>query len=381
VSSQTLIFLDEIQAAPHALEALRYFFEDRPELPVVAAGSLLEFALSREAFSMPVGRVQYLFLQPMGFSEFLEVVDPASLEWLESMDQSELFPQEAHKRLSARQREFLLVGGMPEAVKCFAETQDFAAVASIQNGILNTYVDDFSKYAKQSDLADLQRLFRNLPLNLGKKTKYTHLLPDATSAHSRKLLELLIKAQVALPIYGSDCSGIPLRGGMNPKVLKLFFLDVGLVSSLLGQDWIDIQSLEERSLVNEGPLAEQFIAQHLYLDPSFETPPELFYWLNESKNANAEVDFVVSQGNLIMPVEVKAGKSGSLKSLHLFCGLRHLGQAVRFDLSLPSRQEIRTSVTGKMRSDLESRYILHSMPLYAVEKLPELLKKIRLERK
>jgi predicted AAA+ superfamily ATPase len=381
VGAQTLIFLDEIQAAPHALEALRYFFEDRPELPVVAAGSLLEFALSREAFSMPVGRVQYLFLQPMGFREFLEVVDPPSLEWLESMDQSELFPQEAHKRLSARQREFLLVGGMPEAVKCFAETRDFAAVASIQNGILNTYVDDFSKYARQSDLADLQRLFRNLPLNLGKKTKYTHLLPDASSAHSRKLLELLIKAQVALPIYGSDCSGIPLRGGMNPKVLKLFFLDVGLVSRLLGQDWIDIQSQEERSLVNEGPLAEQFIAQHLYLDPSFETPPELFYWLNESKNANAEVDFVVSQGNLIMPVEVKAGKSGSLKSLHLFCGLRHLGQAVRFDLSPPSRQEIRTSVMGKMGSNLESRYILHSMPLYAFEKLPELLKKIRLERK
>jgi hypothetical protein len=107
----------------------------------------------------------------------------------------------------------------------------------------------------------------------------------------------------------------------------------------------------------------------------------LFYWLNESKNANAEVDFVVSQGNLIMPVEVKAGKSGSLKSLHLFCGLRHLGQAVRFDLSPPSRQEIRTSVTGKMGSDLKSRYILHSMLLYAVEKLPELLKKIRLERK
>ena len=381
VSSQTLIFLDEIQAAPHALEALRYFFEDRPELPVVAAGSLLEFALSREAFSMPVGRVQYLFLQPMGFSEFLEVVDPPSLEWLESMDQSEFFPQEAHKRLSARQREYLLVGGMPEAVKCFAETRDFAAVASIQNGILNTYVDDFSKYARQSDLADLQRLFRNLPLHLGKKTKYTHLLPDASSAHSRKLLELLIKAQVALPVYGSDCSGIPLRGGMNPKVLKLFFLDVGLVSRLLGQDWIDIQSQEERSLVNEGPLAEQFIAQHLYLDPIFETPPELFYWLNESKNANAEVDFVVSQGNLIMPVEVKAGKSGSLKSLHLFCGRRHLGQAVRFDLSPPSRQEITTSVTGKMGSDLESRYILHSMPLYAVEKLPELLKKIRLERK
>ena len=133
--------------------------------------------------------------------------------------------------------------------------------------------------------------------------------------------------------------------------------------------------------MNEGPLAEQFIAQHLYLDPSFETPAELFYWLNESKNANAEVDFVVSQGNLIMPVEVKAGKSGSLKSLHLFCGRRHLHHAVRFDLSPPSRQQINTSVPDKMGSDLVSSYFLHSLPLYSIEKLTELLKKIRLERK
>ena len=379
VGPRTLIFLDEIQATPHALEALRYFFEDRPELPVVAAGSLLEFALSREAFSMPVGRIQYLFLQPMCFSEFLEAIDPASLEWLDSLNFEEAFPQEAHKRLTNRLRQYLLTGGMPEAVKCFAETQDFAAVASIHNGILNTYVDDFSKYARQADLGDLQRLFRNLPLHLGKKTKYVHLLPDAASAHARRLLELLIKAQVALPVYGSDCAAIPLRSGMNPRVLKLFFLDVGLVSRLLGQDWIDINSLQEKALVNEGPLAEQFIAQHLTLDSTFETPPELFYWLNESKNANAEVDFVVSQGNLILPVEVKAGKTGTLKSLHLFCGRRNFRHAVRFDLSPPSVHEIDTQVTNKRGSDLCSRYLLHTLPLYAVEKLPDLMKKFRLE--
>ena len=377
--TRTLVFLDEIQATPHALQALRYFFEERPDLPVVAAGSLLEFALSRAGFSMPVGRVRYLHLQSMGFGEFLEAVDPASLEWLELLHRPEDFPREAHKRLLTRQREYLLVGGMPEAVACFAETRDFAAVASIQNAILNTYADDFSKYARQADLADLQRLFRNLPLHLGQKAKYTRLLPDATSAHSRKLLELLIRAQVALPVHGSDCSGIPLRAGMNPRILKLFFLDVGLVSRLLGLDWADLQSLEERSLVNEGPLAEQFIAQHLHQDPSFETPPELFYWLNEAKNANAEIDFVVSQGHLVLPVEVKAGKSGTLKSLHLFCARRRLEQAVRFDLSPPSVQEIHTGIADKKGGFLESRYQLHSLPLYAVETLPALMKKIRLE--
>jgi predicted AAA+ superfamily ATPase len=266
---------------------------------------------------------------------------------------------------------------MPEAVQCFATTRDLAAVTSIQNSILNTYVDDFAKYARQADLADLQRLFRNLPLHLGKKAKYTHLLPDATSAHSRKLLELLIKAQVALPVHASDCVGIPLRAGMNPRILKLYFLDVGLVSRLLGHDWIELQSIQERSLVNEGPLAEQFIAQHLCLDP--ETPPEMFYWLNENKNANAEVDFVISQGRLILPVEVKAGKSGTLKSLHLLCGRRHFHHAIRFDLSPPSMQEILTNLTDKRGRDMASHYHLHSLPLYAVEKLPALLKKFRLE--
>jgi len=380
VGPQTLLFLDEIQATPHAIESLRYFYEERPALPIIAAGSLLEFALSQAAFSMPVGRIQYLFLQPMSFSEFLEAVDPASMEWLESMSLDAPLPQEAHKRLLNRQRQFLLTGGMPEAVKCFAETQDLAAVASIQNGILNTYVDDFSKYARGVDLGDMQRLFRNLPLSLGKKTKYVRLLPEATSAHARRLLELLIKAQLVLPVYASDCAGIPLRAGMNLRSFKLFFIDVGLLSRLLGQDWLDVQGLEERTLVNEGPLAEQFIAQHLYLDTTLATPPELFYWLNESKNANAEVDFVVSQGLLMLPVEVKAGKSGSLKSLHLFCGRRRLGHAVRFDLSPPSLQEIDTKVTNKKGSDLGSRYFLHSLPLYAVEKMPSLLEKIRLQR-
>jgi predicted AAA+ superfamily ATPase len=379
VGTRTLVFLDEIQATPHALQALRYFFEERPDLPVVAAGSLLEFALSRAGFSMPVGRVRYLHLHPMGFGEFLEAVDPPSLEWLELLHRPEDFPQEAHKRLLTRQREYLLVGGMPEAVACFAETRDFAAVASIQNAILNTYADDFSKYARQADLADLQRLFRNLPLHLGQKAKYTRLLPDATSAHSRKLLELLIRAQVALPVHGSDCSGIPLRAGMNPRVLKLFFLDVGLVGRLLGLDWAELQSMEERTLVNEGPLAEQFVAQHLHQDPSFETPPELFYWLNEAKNANAEIDFVVSQGSLVLPVEVKAGKSGTLTSRHLLCGRRHFQHAIRFDLSPPSTQEIHTHLTDKRGRDMASHYRLHSLPLYAVEKLPALLKKIRLE--
>lgn len=225
VHEGTLIFLDEIQAAPQAIACLRYFYENRPGLPVVAAGSLLEFALSKTSFSMPVGRISYHYMQPMRFSEFLAAVDPAALEWLERMGNGDPLPEQAHKRLTGLQRHFMLVGGMPEAVACFAATGDFEQVASIQQGILNTYVEDFAKFARQKDLADLQRLFRNLPVHLGRKAMYSRLLPDATAAHARALLDLLIKAQVATPVYAADCAGTPLRAGMDERHFKLLFLD------------------------------------------------------------------------------------------------------------------------------------------------------------
>jgi predicted AAA+ superfamily ATPase len=272
----------------------------------------------------------------------------------------------------------MLVGGMPEAVACFADTGDFIQVASIQQAILNTYVEDFAKYARQKDLADLQRLFRNLPVHLGRKAVYARLLPDSNSAHARTLLDLLIKAQVATPVHASDCVGAPLRAGMNERHFKLLFLDVGLVSRLLGHDMLDLVNVDERTLVNEGPLAEQFIGQHLHSDPRQESPPEFFYWLNSARNANAEVDFVVAQGRLILPVEVKAGKSGSLKSLHYFCGIRHLAHAVRFDLLPPSVQHIETPIFRKGHEPVQADYRLHSLPLYAVEKLPQLLRGLRM---
>ncbi|MGC9452198.1 MAG: ATP-binding protein [Oceanipulchritudo sp.] len=377
VHERTLLFLDEIQAAPQAIACLRYFYENRPGLPVIAAGSLLEFALSKKAFPMPVGRITYHYMQPMCFSEFLAAVDPAALEWLDRVGTDAPMPEQAHKRLTKLQRQFMLVGGMPEAVACFAATGDFAQVASIQQGILNTCIEDFAKYARQKDLADLQRLFRTLPVHLGRKTVYARLLPDSTSAHSRALLDLLIKAQVATPVYAADCAGTPLRAGMDERHFKLLFLDVGLVTRLLGHDMLDIVNADERSMVNEGPLAEQFIGQHLYLDERHESPPESFYWLNSAKNANAEVDFVVAQGRLMVPVKVKAGKSGSLKSLHYFCGIRHLAHAVRFDLLPASVQRIQTSIVRKGDDPVLADYQLHSLPLYAVEKLPQLLSALR----
>ena len=374
IDDESILFLDEIQATPHALAALRYLHEKRPKLPVVAAGSLLEFALADHSFSMPVGRIDYLHLGPMTFSEYLLAADPMALEMLQSLDPRQPFPIKAHQRLLQRQREFMLVGGMPEAVNAYLISKSFDEVTRVQNSICNTYVDDFSKYAKQKDLANLQSLFRAVPRVIGDKLKYVNLLPDEKSAYVRRILRLLCLARVCSEVKRSDCGGLPLAAGVDPKFSKLLFLDVGLVSRLLGSDWLDLQQLRERSLVNEGPLAEQFIGQHLHWDN--QTAAEHFYWAREAKGRNAELDFVTSRGQLIVPIEVKAGKSGTLKSLHIFMQSKRQAQAIRFDLQPPSVQDIVTSISTA-QGQRHVSYRLISLPLYAVETLPAVLDQVR----
>lgn len=374
LGADALLFLDEIQATPHAVAALRYFYEERPEIPVIAAGSLLEFALADHAFSMPVGRIEYLHLGPMSFSEFLMAVDPPSLEFLEALDPWGCLPEKAHQRLLKRQREFMLVGGMPEAVDVFRATRSVRDTAAVQNSICSTCQDDFAKYARHKDLADLQALFRSVPRTIGNKIKYVHLLPDARSGHVKALLRLLAMARVITLVTRSDCGGLPLSAGADPRFAKLLFLDVGLVSRLLGADWLDLDQLREQALVNEGPLAEQFIGQHLHWEP--QVMPELHYWATESRTGNAELDFVVARGRMMVPVEVKSGQSGTLKSLHCFMFRKQLDTALRFDLQPPSVQTVETSVPAPDGQQSVS-YRLFSLPLYAVERLPALLDTLR----
>lgn len=376
IGPSTILFLDEIQATPHALAALRYFYELKPEIPVIAAGSLLEFALKDHSFSMPVGRVEYLFIEPMTFLEYLLEIDPYLHDALTQFEIGKPLPQQTHINLIKRQREFMLIGGMPEAIKIFSLSRSFDEVTIVQNSICNTYIDDFSKYAKNKDLADLQTMFRTIPRVIGNKIKYTNLLRDHKSAHVATLLELLVKARLINKIYASDLSGVPLLSGINPKIFKLLFLDVGLLARLLGTDITELTNNYNRNLLNEGSLAEQYIGQHLNLDKTMQTPPEIFYWLREAKNSNAEIDYAIAKGSLIVPIEVKSGMSGSLKSLHQLMCEKEFSWAFRFDMQPASVQEIITKVSTK-EGQADSRYTLISLPLYAVELLPKLIDNIR----
>lgn len=370
INVDKVIFLDEIQATPNGLQALRYLYEERPDLPVIAAGSLLEFALSDHQFSMPVGRIQYLHLGPLTFREFIEAIEPEKIAYLDQLTPDNRIPDAAHRALCALQRNYLFTGGMPEAVAAYKETQSPSEAHAVHQEIAETYIDDFSKYAQNKDLVLLQRIFSSIPRLLGQRIKYVKLVQDERAARIRGMIDLLIKSQVVLPIWHSHCSGLPLGADIDDRIFKLAFLDVGLANHICGAGWQDIVNSDNERLTNEGGIAEQFIAQELaWLG---EGKPELTYWQREGRSSNAEVDFTRAFGKTIYPIEVKAGKSGSLKSIQQFVLSKRAKQAIRFDMNQPSRQQVRHKAKTKDGTE-EISYELISLPLYAVGGLPKIL--------
>lgn len=372
-SPGAILFLDEIQATPHAIQALRYFYEEKPDIPVISAGSLLEFALADHHFSMPVGRIEYYHLGPMTFREFLIAVEPGLDRYLSEFLIHKTIPETAHKKLLKRQREFLFVGGMPEAVDAFVQENSLEEVTKVHRSIVETYQDDFSKYAKKNDLALMQKVFRQVPRIIGHKVKYSNLTKEHKSRKVKAAIDLLVKARVCHQVVHSHCSGVPLIAEIKENIYKMLFMDVGMAAYLTGLDWTAMQALDNNALVNEGKLAEQFVGQHL-MNP-FE-PPRLTYWLREGKSVNAEVDYVTAAANQVIPIEVKAGKSGALKSLQQFVLNKNTALCVRFDLNLPGIQQLTHAVRTAAGSQSVS-YTLLSLPLYMVEELPRILDEIR----
>ncbi len=352
-----ILFLDEIQAIPEAIDALRYLYEEMPELPVVSAGSLLEFALAKHGFSMPVGRVQYMFLGPVSFKEFVAAQDGYLSTLLEPGAIMEGLSDAAHERLLSLLRRFIFAGGMPEAAQCWIDTGDMAQVSAVHARILDTYVDDFAKYADGEDLALMQRIFLSVPAHVGEKLKFVNYSREHRAAKVSSILDLFTKARVICPVVHSDAGGIPLGAEERPDVKKLLFLDIGLMNRANGLSLRDIERLDGTSLVNEGKVAEQFVGQHLFFRRGDFENPRLNYWLREGAKANAEVDYVVENGTEVLPVEVKAGASGSLKALRQMIAEKHLRRAVRYDAGKGGRQTI--DIGGG------SVFELVSLPLYA----------------
>ena len=378
LSPRSVLFIDEIQAAPRALASLRYFQEDMPDRPVIAAGSLMEFMLAEHAFPMPVGRVEYLHMGPMTFTEFLRGTgkdrlagEVEGIEWPSGSRAPEIDPL-IHRRLLEALRLYQFVGGMPEAVGVYAETASLRAVGAVHAGIIETYRDDFPKYAARRDLTRMLRVFNYAARRAGCKVKYSNVSPDDQSGTIRRDVELLAMARVVARVTHSHCSGLPLQGDTKDNVFKLIFLDVGLMNAICGLGWESMASRPDADLVNAGAGAEQFIGQHLQYLLAERPNRELTYWLREGRSNNAEVDYVAEFGGHVVPIEVKAGRAGALKSLHQFVAGKRVRLAVRFDASPPSLQTVDTRIRRGGASE-RVRYALLSLPLYLVERLPRML--------
>jgi len=362
-----ILFLDEIQSVPIAIQTLRYFYEDFPELPVIAAGSLLEFSLSKHSYSMPVGRIEYLFLGPVSFKEAVSALQENDLHHLISgFFLPDVLPMTAHERLLEILRIYFLTGGMPEALQAYIDTRDLSRVFDVHASIIDTYRDDFAKYATQADLLRLHRIFDYIPTRVGEKIKYVRIDPHGQARSLRNALDLIAKAQVIMKAYHTDASGIPIRAMIDHRRFKTYFMDCGLTNSMCGIQWISPDDLKTRNFINKGRIAEQFVAQHLAFSGKSNQMPSLTYWLREGRSSNAEVDFVLQMGPSIVPVEVKAGKSGSLKSLLQFVYQKKVPTAIRFDMNTPTLQKVRHSI--RQASDtVDVCFDLLSLPLYMVE--------------
>ncbi|OHB77968.1 MAG: hypothetical protein A2Z34_10665 [Planctomycetes bacterium RBG_16_59_8] len=352
---QTLLFLDEIQECPQAIASLRYFKEKMAGLAVIAAGSLFEFAMRHPDFKMPVGRIHFLYLEPLSFAEYLDATGNHPLrQYLSEIHPTDTIDDVLHEKLLKLLRAYLIVGGLPAALDAYLSGNDLTACRRIQTGLLQTYRSDFGKYAQISQRQYLEKVFDAAPRLAGQRIKYSTIDPETRSRDLKNALDLLALAGVVKPIYATKASGLPLGAQIDERKFKLNFLDVGLMQNSLGLQ--GQLCVEENILrINVGAVAEQFIGQELTAYADRNQRSGLFFWAREKRGSSAEVDYVVTVGTNILPVEVKSGKEGRLKSLRAFMTEKGAKMGIRFS-----------------QEKLSHHDNILSIPLYMVEQMPRL---------
>ncbi len=359
--AKTILFLDEIQAVPDLFPKLRWFYEDMPELAVITAGSLLEFVLENHTFSMPVGRIQYFFLEPLGFEEFLLAKNEIHLLLaLEKVSLKKPFNSALHDKANQLFKEFVTVGGMPEAVSTWIKTSSLEALAEVHNNLINTYQDDFAKYAGKLSITYLEEVLYAAPKLLSKKFIYSYVNPAARHESIKQALSLLVKSRLCHKVQSTSANGIPLGAEVNAKLFKIILIDVGLVSTMLGLKLHQFNNIEDIFVINKGALAEQVVGQLLRLLSPYYVEPSLYYWSRESASSSAEIDYLIQNNQEIIPIEVKAGVEGKLRSLHQFMSEKPWQRAVRFYAGTLQCDHVQSKTTTGELNDYE----LISLPFY-----------------
>ena len=369
---ETLLFLDEIQECPEAIMALRFFKEDYPGLHVIAAGSLLEFTL-QELPTYGVGRIHTLFMYPMTFDEFLKANDENGLIDMKGQADSRHPLDDAfHEKLVDYFRIYLLVGGMPEAVLAWIKTHDFNQCSRVQEDIILTYDDDFSKYKKRVSPDLLRTTMRGICHQSGEKITFKQISADYRSSQIREAVRLLTLAGLTTPVVATSGNGIPLDAEANEKNMKILFLDSGLLLTVLQLEGNLAQHLIEQimtgnpqELVNKGGLVEMVAGLEILRNKPCVQRQRMFYW-KKSGNSIAEIYYLDIFNLKVTPIEIKSGTQGGMKSLWLFMREKHLTEAIR--CSFENFGEF--SYTDS-QADNAVRHIT-IVPLYALENLQKM---------
>ncbi|HBQ20335.1 MAG: hypothetical protein A2Z91_05855 [Deltaproteobacteria bacterium GWA2_38_16] len=336
---KSLLFFDEIQACPNAIRALRFYNEKMPNLHVIAAGSMLEFALS-EIPSFGVGRISNLFLYPLSFREFLWALGREELDQMvQNANVSQPLDTTLHRELLEKFRIYQVLGGMPAVISAFISGRDLPSCQKIIDELVMTFQDDFAKYKKKVSVIRLMEVFRSAAHQAGGKFQYSKVAQQEAIHGYKVALELLIKSGLIYRVYHTSANGIPLGAQINQKKFKVILFDLGIHQRLLGLNLSDHMLKDPMDLISKGNLAELFVGLELmaYHDPTIR--PQLYYWHRESRASNAEVDYVVQRENEILPIEVKAGTKGGMRSLFLFLEEKGMKLGVRFSHENFSRLE------------------------------------------
>lgn len=369
-AGKTLLFLDEIQDCQQAIMSLRYFREDMPELHVVAAGSLLEFALD-ELPTFGVGRIHSMYMYPMTFDEFLKANGEQMLLDIRNQATAHTpLDDIIYSQLIDYLRTFMLVGGMPESVAKWVDTHDYLQCQEVQDDILTGYEDDFPKYRKKVDPILLRQTMRSAAVQATKKFIYAQVPGNYTSAEVKKALDMLTKAGIIIPVTHTGGNGLPLGDESEQTIRKMLILDTGLMLRLLNMTMGDVTDITTHiltstvaELVNKGAVAEMLAGlEYLhYLSPNLRH--ELYYWVRQSRNSLAEIDYVIPMMSQVVPMEVKSGVQGGMKSLWEFMREKRITQAIRCSLENFSSFDYTDT-----KSDNTIRHVT-ICPLYAMSQM------------
>jgi predicted AAA+ superfamily ATPase len=318
IENKTLLFFDEIQCCVPAISSLRYFYEKIPNLHVIASGSLIEFVLS-EVPSYGVGRVRSMFIYPFSFEEFLMANNEQLL--LDALKKHEVgteLTEIFHNKLLIYLKKFLVIGGMPEAIKTYIQKESLLEVQRTLDDLIIAIEADFSKYKKNVAGDRIREVFNTVVHQTGHKFTYSY--PNATLSNLqiKNVLDLLQQAGLVHYVTHSSCNGIPLGAESNPKKRKVLLFDTGIFQRILGLNIAELLIQNDFSAINKGSVAELFVGLELLKNESCYNKTELFYWQREAKSSQAEVDYVIQDNHQIIPIEVKSGVKGAMQSMYKF---------------------------------------------------------------